>query len=64
MTNDPRSVFYQPIVERLDRPATINTRMNVDDKLKFFEKYGPELVAFVKDRNGQLKSKFDKTFIT
>ena len=66
MTNDPQSIFYRHVVERLERPVAIHARMNVDDqdKLKFFEKYGPELVEFVKDRNGHLKSKFDKAFIT
>lgn len=65
MTNDPNSIFYRHLNEKLQNQGTATTLLNDEkEKLKLFEKYGPELVEFLKDKDGNLKSKFDKVFIT
>ncbi|CAF2640562.1 unnamed protein product [Rotaria sp. Silwood2] len=65
MTNDPNSIFYRLLSEQLQNTGSIDTRSTYEkEKLKLFEKYDPELVKFLKDREGNLKSKYDKVFIT
>ncbi|CAF1069630.1 unnamed protein product [Rotaria sp. Silwood1] len=65
MTNDPNSVFYRLLSEQLQNTTSTDTRSTYEkEKLKPFEQYGPELVEFLKDREGNLKSKYDKVFIT
>lgn len=66
MTNDPNSVFYRRLSETLQQqnPNEIHSKKEEEDKFKLFEQYGPELVEFMKDREGHLKTKFDKVFIT
>lgn len=64
MTNDPNSVFYRRLSQLLKSNRLTEAHANEEmEKLKSFEKYGPELVEFIKDREGRLKSKFDKVFI-
>ncbi|CAF0937838.1 unnamed protein product [Didymodactylos carnosus] len=65
MTNDPNSVFYRRLSETLQKQVRKENRTaNEEEKFQSLEKYGPELVEFLKDREGHLKSKFDKVFIT
>jgi hypothetical protein len=65
MTNDPNSVFYRRLSESLEKRRPTKTPLtDEEEKFKLFEKYGPELVEFLKDKDGHLKSKFDKVFIT
>jgi hypothetical protein len=65
MTNDPNSVFYRRLSESLGKRCPTKTPLtDEEEKFKLFEKYGPELVEFLKDKDGHLKSKFDKVFIT
>jgi len=65
MTNDPNSVFYRRLSETLGKRGPIETPpTEEEEKFKLFEQYGPELVEFLKDKDGHLKSKFDKVFIT
>ncbi|CAF2986937.1 unnamed protein product [Rotaria socialis] len=64
MTSDPDSIFYRHLREELQNTSSTATRLvDEKEKLKLFEQYGPELVEFIKDRGGNLKSKFDKVFI-
>ena len=66
MTNDPNSAFYRRLSETLQKqnPIEIPSTKEEGEKFKLFEQYGPELVEFMKDREGHLKTKFDKVFIT
>jgi hypothetical protein len=65
MTNDPNSVFYRRLSETLQKPVSIEMPPTVEEeKFKLFKQYGSELVEFLKDKDGHLKSKFDKVFIT
>lgn len=65
MTNDPNSVFYRRLSVTLGKQDPIETPPNEEEeKFKLFEQYGPKLVEFLKDKDGHLKSKFDKVFIT
>lgn len=65
MTNDPNSLFYWHLRETLKQQNPIDTRLiREEEKFKLFEKYDPELIEFLKDRDGHLKSRFDKVFIT
>jgi hypothetical protein len=65
MTNDPNSTIYRRLSESLGQKGPIEIRpTEEEEKLKLFEPYGPELVEFLKDREGRLKPKFDKVFIT
>lgn len=65
LTNDPNSIIYRRLSETLGERGQINIPLTEEEeKFKLFEKYGPKLVEFVKDRDGHLKSKFDKVFIT
>lgn len=64
MMNDPNSVAYRRLSETLGQRIPTETRpTDNEEKLKLFEQYGPKLLEFVKDKDGQLKSKFDKVFI-
>ncbi|CAF2139731.1 unnamed protein product [Rotaria magnacalcarata] len=64
MTSDPDSIFYRHLREELQNTSSTATRLvDEKEKLKLFEQYGPELVEFIKDKEGNLKSKFDKVFI-
>ena len=64
MMSDPNSVIYRRLSETLGVGKPAATRLTEEeDKLKLFEPYGPKLVEFVKDKDGNLKSKFDKVFI-
>ncbi|CAF4031182.1 unnamed protein product [Rotaria magnacalcarata] len=65
ITNDPGSIFYRHLSQTLQNTGSTAIHLaDEKDKLKVFEQYGPELVEFIKDRGGNLKSKFDKVFIT
>jgi hypothetical protein len=65
LTNDPNSIIYRRLSETLGQRVAKETHLTEEEeKLKHFEKYGPKLVEFVKDKDGHLKSKFDKAFIT
>lgn len=65
MANDPNSSFYRRLSETLRQRGPIKPPLNEEEeKLKAFEKYDPKLVEFLKDKDGNLKSKFDKVFIT
>lgn len=65
MMTDPNSVIYRRLSESLgQRPPSATPRpTDNEEKLKFFEPYGPDLLAFVKDKDGNLKPKYDKVFI-
>lgn len=65
MTNDPNSIYYRRLSVTLGKqepPPTPPT--DEEEKFKLFQQYGPKLVEFLKDKDGHLKAKFDKVFIT
>lgn len=65
MTNDPNSSSYRRLSEVLGKRIPMQTPANEEEnKLKLFENCTPELKAFLKDKDGCLKTKFDKAFIT
>jgi hypothetical protein len=65
LTNDPNSIIYRRLSETLGQRVALETQLTEEEeKFKQFEKYGPKLVEFIKDKDGHLKSKFDKVFIT
>ncbi|CAF1037524.1 unnamed protein product [Rotaria sordida] len=65
MTNDPNSVFYRRLSQQLQNTSPADARSTYEkEKLKFFDQYDSKLVEFLKDREGNLKSKYDKAFIT
>ncbi|CAF0791389.1 unnamed protein product [Didymodactylos carnosus] len=65
MSDDPQSIFYQRLSQTLKQQVPKENRTNDDEeKFQLFDQYGPELVAFLRDRNGNFKQKFDKVFIT
>lgn len=63
-----KSVFFRHLVEVLnDNEHSLKSQNEKDEeraKWALFEQYGPELVAFLKDRHGKFKKQFDKVFIT
>lgn len=64
LINDPSASIYRRLNETLqNKTPTDGALLAEQEKLKFCEKYGPELLEFMKDRKGNLKSKYDKTFI-
>lgn len=64
MTNDPNSIFYRILSETLQNKTSTDAREAEEmEKLKLFEKFRPELVEFLTDKEGHLKTKFDKVFI-
>ena len=66
LTMDPNCLCYQNLRKILN-DRTVNNNLIKEyhqDKLNQLEKYGHELIEFVKDQDGRLKSKYDKVFIT
>ena len=67
MSNDPTSSIYRRLSETLQkqvRPRPSISEAEEEEKLEYLKKYGADLVEFMKDKDGRLKEKFDKVFIT
>lgn len=67
MTNDPTCSIYRRLSETLQkqvRPRQSISEVEEGEKLEYLKKYGADLVEFMKDKDGRLKEKFDKVFIT
>jgi hypothetical protein len=69
LTDDARrSVFFKQLSEAMGggEDTALSRQKSADEKAKWalFEQYGPELIAFLTDRHGRFKRRFDKVFIT
>jgi hypothetical protein len=66
-TNDARtSTFYRQLSEVMEggENTALSRQQAADEKAKWLEQYGPELIQFLTDRHGRFKKQFDKVFIT
>ena len=68
LSNDPGCAIYRRLSEALTKQASPihhgKEEAEAAETLKHLKKYGADLVAFMTDKDGRLKEKFEKVFIT
>ena len=60
--NDPSTTIFRQLNESLRQKSSVHTDDD-EEKMKLCEKFGPDLVAFMTDRHGRIKAKYEKVFI-